>query len=265
MYIKTPSAAAVDRRHIFFYFGTLNYRLCGRSRAPNRRAVHHRCFIFAWEIHFSRWATLDCHAPFGTDRCYHLKDTLARTKCATGAVLISAGNHFPPQLRRELFTVFYSQSEGRILFFFFFLFSFQVQSKRVNQKLQSKVSELYSQPTAATLIRRRLREKVEGRGDQVRLALSCATKKRSETFGEVRQHPGSFFITFAALLRGRKIYVRKVLHGLSKNHFFFPLVKMEGQKEGARRVDFGISRFCGNNGSQPHNDLFLHVTHRASG
>lgn len=146
-----------------------------------------------------------------------------------------------------------------------------MQSKRVNQKLQSKVSELYSQPTAATLIRRRLEEEVEGRGDQVRLALSCATKKRSETFGEVRQHPGGFFITFAALLRGRKIYMRRVLHGLSKNskkekfHFFFPLVKMEGQKEGARQVDFGMSPLCGNNGSQPHNDLFLHVTHRASG
>lgn len=98
MYIKTPSAAAVDRRHIFFYFGTLNYRPCGRSRTPNRRAVHHRCFIFTWEIHFSRWATLivtphlgRIAAPSKTHTHTH-----ARTKRVTGAVLISAGNHFPP-------------------------------------------------------------------------------------------------------------------------------------------------------------------------
>lgn len=30
-------------------------------------------------------------------------------------------------------------------------------------------------------------------------------------------------------------------------------------------VDLGSSALCGNNGSQPHNDFFLNVTHTASG
>lgn len=138
------------------------------------------CFIFTWEIHFSRSATLIVTPHLGRIAAPSKTHTQARSKCATGAVLISAGNDFPPRLLRELFTVWYSQSE-RGIFFFFFFFSFQAQSERVNQKLRSKVSELYSQRTAATLIRRG-----QGRrGSGTTFAPSCATKKGSKTLDQV--------------------------------------------------------------------------------
>lgn len=155
MYIKTPSAAVVDRRHIFFYFGTLNYRPCGRSRTPNRRAVHHRCFIFTWEIHFSRWATLIVTPHLGRIAAPSKTHTHTRSDqtCDWGRVNL-CWEPFSPLGSIGSCLPFGTVSGGRD--------SLQVQSKRFNQKLRSKVSELYSQPTAATLIGRRLGEEVGG-------------------------------------------------------------------------------------------------------
>lgn len=92
------------------------------------RAVHHRSFIFPWEIRLSRRATLIVNL-------------------ATGVAFISAGTSFLYWLGQSV------RPRDASL-------SFKVQSERVHQKLQSKVSQLYSRRTAVPLIREKEEDQV---------------------------------------------------------------------------------------------------------
>lgn len=152
---------SAGRRHICFYFGTLNYCPCGRRP----RSCASLLFYFRMQDAFVPLADADCHAPFGTDRR-------------------SVENTRSDSLLGTIFYRLVQSVRGTEPFLLFCLFPFQVQSKRVNLKLRSKVSELSGQRTATTLIRRRRR---------IRWDFGSNKGGKRNLW-----HPGGFFITFDA-------------------------------------------------------------------